>query len=261
MIMMKKTLVALALAATTVSGSAMAWTANGTGGDVDFGGTVTVAPYSTWEILVGSSATGLDGNMVTGDRTAKITLKSSLPVLGIRTNNGFSGDANITPQINFGGKVDLSGFNGGETTLTLDFKDTSNVKKGVMTVPFSAAALVSKSINNGNGIFYGAVLPKNAGDAFFGGLSTSLAGVSTGYSAVTLINNISSDYAGAFDDQGASLTNDTFTSSFDDNTAIFSSYYGAGILSGKQITLTFDSGVPQGSIQWRAQLPVTVSYQ
>ncbi|ENK8257946.1 hypothetical protein AB4C84_004676, partial [Escherichia coli] len=45
---MKKTLIALAVAASAaVSGSAMAWTANGTGGSVDLGGTLTPVTKAT----------------------------------------------------------------------------------------------------------------------------------------------------------------------------------------------------------------------
>ncbi|HEI3186174.1 TPA: hypothetical protein SI321_005057, partial [Escherichia coli] len=52
---MKKTLIALAVAASAaVSGSAMAWTANGTGGSVELGGTLNpVEKVTPWEVKVG----------------------------------------------------------------------------------------------------------------------------------------------------------------------------------------------------------------
>ena len=68
---MKKTLIALAVAASAVvSGSAMAagWEQNGTGGSVDLGGTLTPVEKATpWEVKVGDAVTGLDGQIQKGD--------------------------------------------------------------------------------------------------------------------------------------------------------------------------------------------------
>ena len=68
---MKKTLIALAVAASAaVSGSAMAWTANGTGGSVDMGGTlIPEGKVTPWEVKVGDAVKGLDAEGV-GTRAA-----------------------------------------------------------------------------------------------------------------------------------------------------------------------------------------------
>ncbi|EGJ4498914.1 hypothetical protein INB87_004741, partial [Escherichia coli] len=67
---MKKTLIALAVAASAaVSGSAMAWTANGTGNSVELGGTLTpVEKVSPWEVKTGDAVTGLDAPIQKGQK-------------------------------------------------------------------------------------------------------------------------------------------------------------------------------------------------
>ncbi|MWN89069.1 hypothetical protein GQN24_29560, partial [Escherichia coli] len=98
---MKKTLIALAVAASAaVSGSAMAWTANGTGGSVDLGGTLTpVNVITPWEVKVGAAVNGLDASIRKGDTGADIPVKKAISVLGIRTIKSavFTGQQGISP--------------------------------------------------------------------------------------------------------------------------------------------------------------------
>ncbi|EBW6452845.1 hypothetical protein DPY99_24075 [Salmonella enterica subsp. enterica serovar Oranienburg] len=269
--MMKKKLIALMLGAATVSSSVMAWEPNGLGGKVDFGGVVTINSISTknpWEVFVGGKTSGLDANVATGATTVKIPLSTSIPVLGIRTvsNTAFEGAVGITPQINYGGKVDLSSFNNGTATLTIDANDSSNSKIGTMTAPIYAGAIVSRR-NPGENIdtdrFYGIALPKNAGDAFFGGLSTSDSGVPT-YAGVleSTLKKIDPAFSANWDNQGWGITDERWTGPFSVSGRKYSAYYGSGIQSGEAIVLNLDAPFNSSTvIQWNAQLPIVVSYQ
>lgn len=124
---MKKTLIALAVAASAaVSGSAMAWTANGTGGSVDLGGTLTpIEKVTPWEAKVGDAVTGLDAQIHKGDTKVDIPVKTAISVLGIRTAQkaAFQGQAGIAPQIDFKGAVAYEKFSGSVTDLTLSVTD------------------------------------------------------------------------------------------------------------------------------------------
>ncbi|EAT2902210.1 hypothetical protein A0V81_003865 [Salmonella enterica subsp. enterica serovar Newmexico] len=267
--MMKKKLIALALGAAAVSSSAMAWEANGLGGEVNFGGVVTINSISTknpWEVFVGGKASGLDANVATGATVVKIPLSTSIPVLGIRTKDkaAFRGAVGITPQINYGGKVDLSSFNDGASTLTIDVNDSSNSKIGTMTAPIYAAAEVSvRDPNSSTGGFYrGLVLPKNAGDAFFGGLSTDDSGIPTHAGvAESILDSIEPAFSAHWDDQGLGITDNRWTDSFSPDKD-FNAFYGSGIESGKTIVLNLDSAFNSSTVvQWKAQLPIVISYQ
>ncbi|EHJ7851189.1 hypothetical protein KB152_004507 [Salmonella enterica] len=266
--MMKKKLIALMLGAATVSSSVMAWEPNGLGGKVDFGGVVTINSISTknpWEVFVGGKASGLDANVTTGATTVKIPLSTSIPVLGIRTKDksAFPGAAGITPQINYGGKVDLSSFNNGLTTLTIDVNDSSNSKIGTMTAPFYAAAEVSTRNSVDSTWKRGLVLPKKAGDAFFGGLATNDSGIPTHAGvAESTLDSIDPAFSANWVDQGLGITDDRWTNTFSRSNETFSAFYGSGIQPGEAIVLNLDAPFNSSTvIQWNAQLPIVVSYQ
>lgn len=108
---MKKTLIALAVAASAVvSGSAMAWTGGGNGGSLELGG--TLAPqdkYIPWETSVGAAVSDLNAQIIKGEKAVSISHTSAIPVLGIRNvANGFTGLPLIDPQIDYKGAVDAS---------------------------------------------------------------------------------------------------------------------------------------------------------
>ncbi|MBJ4431454.1 hypothetical protein JGE53_19990 [Salmonella enterica subsp. enterica serovar Give] len=100
---MKKTLIALAVAASAVvSGSAMAWTQTGTGGSLELGGTLTPQDKVTpWEVAVGAANTNLNTDIAKGERIVDIPVNKPIPVLGIRTisTTPFKGVNGISPQI------------------------------------------------------------------------------------------------------------------------------------------------------------------
>ncbi|HAX3345012.1 TPA: hypothetical protein JWL09_005276 [Escherichia coli] len=259
---MKKTLIALAVAASAaVSGSAMAWTQNGTGGSVDLGGTLTpVEKVTPWEVKVGAAVNDLDAQIQKGQKEVSIAVNKAIPVLGIRnaSTNGFEGRQGIKPQIDYNGAIDLDGFSKGVTTLTLKVTDADGNKSGTLSAPFSSAG--ASSWSGGGSVSGSKTLYSSAsGDSFYGGLAKNrnqalLAG------AVELIGALSSDFVGKWVVQGTKWYDGTET--FADQGINYYGVYGSGIEQGKTIKITLDKAASgDDSIQWKASLPVTVSYQ
>ncbi|ELQ4184733.1 hypothetical protein QSO38_002273 [Escherichia coli] len=256
---MKKTLIALAVAASAVvSGSAMAWTASGDGGSVDLGGTLTpVNKVTPWEVKVGDEVTGLDANITKGQSEVSIVTNKVIPVLGIRTQDSvvFKGKPGISPQIDYKDAVNVNGFSSGETTVTLSVSDSSGQKIGTLTSPFSAAAIYHNNGQN-NGMFSG-----SAGHAFYGGLGKSTSGGMNYPSSKRMIESIDASFTEKYV-VGNNDASDPHESRMDEPARSFSGAYGSGILAGKTIKIALDSPA-QGDapIQWKASLPVMVTYQ
>ncbi|WP_340504746.1 fimbrial protein [Escherichia coli] len=259
---MKKTLIALAVAASAaVSGSAMAWTANGTGSSVDLGGTLTPVDVITpWEVKVGAAVNSLDADIRKGDTNVSIPVKKAISVLGIRTvevGKTFQGQSGISPQISYGNAVDVNAFKNGRAPLTLEVKNAGDVKIGTLTSTFASGAEVSWSNSNGySGKFN--VFAANPGDGFFGGLAKSADKIApNGWDIAASILN---EFVANYNDQGAPKE-DSKTENFIKNSVMYSSFYGSGIQAGEEIKITLDQPAASDAIAWNASLPVTVSYQ
>ena len=178
---MKKTLIALAVAASAVvSGSAMAagWEQNGTGGSVDLGGTLTPVTKATpWEVKVGDAVTGLDGQVQKGQKEISISVKNAIPVLGIRNadENGFKGQEGIKPQIDYKGAVDIDGFKNGTTTVYMAVRNEAGENIGSLEAPFYAAAALT--YKNSNGMGSKLIAASDSTGSFFGGLGKSTSAI------------------------------------------------------------------------------------
>lgn len=259
--MMKKTLVAMALVAATVSGSAMAWTPNGIGGTLELGGTLTPPPAPTpWEVLTGAAVSNLDASIKVGDKTVDIPVTTPITVLGIRTvtNKAFPGQLGINPQVDFKGAIDTAQFTNGVTTLTLDIKDAASAKIGQMTAPLSVAG-VSTELAPRNGQL--SVYAERAGSAYWGGVSTLEAGaVNTGTAAKALMDSINPEFTANYDSRGL-VDKGVSNINFNNGNTSFTSAYGSGIVAGQAIKLTLDAPATDDVINWKASLPITVSYQ
>ncbi|HED5924297.1 TPA: hypothetical protein R5T20_005334 [Escherichia coli] len=258
---MKKTLIALAVATSAaVSGSAMAWTQNGTGGSVELGGTLTpVEKVTPWEVKVGDAVSGLDAQIQKGQKEVSIAVNKAIPVLGIRNAdaNGFGGQQGIKPQIDYDGAIDLDGFSKGTTTLTLDVTDADGNKSGTLSAPFSSAA--ASSWTNGGSVAGSATLyASESGNSFYGGLAKNRdAALLSG--AVELIGALSSDFLGKWEAQGRQWSDGV--ESFAEKGITYRGVYGSGIKSGEAIKITLNQAASgDTSIQWKASLPVTVTY-
>ncbi|MDC6785535.1 hypothetical protein [Escherichia coli] len=257
---MKKTLIALAVAASAaVSGSAMAWTANGTRGSVDLGGTLKpVEKITPWEVKVGAAANGLNADIRKGDTKVNVLVKNAIPVLGIRTVEAkpFQGQSGIAPQIDFKGAVAYQQFSNGETKLTLPVTDNAGAPIGNLVAPFIAGAKYSVTGPDANSLYFMAA--GQAGEAYYGGLPTSKSVISD----MSRVDVIDDEFAAKFVGQGQALTGKGYSNSFANTKHKYSSYYGSGIEKGKNITITLKQAASGDAlIQWKASLPVTISYQ
>ncbi|ELO3149708.1 hypothetical protein QWS50_004468 [Escherichia coli] len=255
---MKKALIALAVAASAaVSGSAMAWTANGTGGSVELGGTLTPAEKVTpWEVKTGDAVTGLDARIQKGQKAVDIAVNKAIPVLGIRnqTTDVFPGQAGISPQIDYGTAVNVEAFKNGRAPVTLEVKDDTNARIGTLTTSLGASALVSvKGAWSG----YDHTYSETAGQGFFGGLPKNKDEAPDEDIASSVVPEV----ADHFTNQGVERVPVSVTTEFANTEATYSGYYGAGIETGNTITITLDQASSgDAPIQWKASLPVIVSY-
>ncbi|WP_105492428.1 hypothetical protein [Escherichia coli] len=256
---MKKTLIALAVAASAaVSGSAMAWAPNGTGGSVDLGGSLTpVEKVTPWEVKVGDAVTGLDAQIQKGQKVVDVAVNKAIPVLGIRTQTtqAFPGQTGISPQIDYGNAVNVDAFENGRAPVTLEVKDDTNAKIGTLTTSLGASALVSvKGPWSGFNHSYS----DTPGRGFFGGLPKDKAQAPDENIAFSVMPEVADHYI----DQGVSSSVVGITTDFANTKATYSGYYGAGIEQGKTIKITLDQAASgDAPIQWKASLPVTVFYQ
>ncbi|HGG2483323.1 TPA: hypothetical protein ACJFTH_004723 [Escherichia coli] len=259
---MKKTLIALAVAASAaVSGSAIAWTQNGIGGSVDFSGTLNPKDLVTpWEVKVGDGVNDLNALIKKGQSRVDVAVSKSIPVLGIRTqtNQPFQGQAGISPQINYHGVVDFSQNVWGNAPVTLEVFDNSSNKIGSLQTTLTTAAVYSWK--KGAELQYGGMAAKTSGDSFFGGLGDFSSAL--GYSdAVVELNGLSNEFLEKYTKQGA-VKEIGSTHSFSSVDDTYSAAYGSGIKQGRVLSITLDQAATgDAPIQWKASLPVTVSYQ
>ncbi|HGH2865847.1 TPA: hypothetical protein ACJH3Y_002726 [Salmonella enterica subsp. enterica serovar Typhimurium] len=260
---MKKTLIALAVTASAaVSGSVMAWDASGSGNPVVLSGLLTPQDNITpWEVAIGPAVTTLNADIKKGQKEVYIITENAIPVLGIRTAKAeaFPGQPGIAPQINYGGAVDVDNFAEGVTTLTLDVKNTAGVKIGTVTSSFFAGAGVSRVVpSEGKRDAYSAW----SDGAFKGGLSTNSDGVIKGLGNVlNRVSALAPEIVANFDQQSAPDVSFWRSSDFSSEATIFSAFYGSGIEEGKSIRITLESPAGSDAIDWKADLPITVSYQ
>lgn len=251
---MKKTLIALAMAASAaVSSSAMAWVENGNGGSVDFSGTITPDTITfPWEVKVGSALTGLDAQISAGATAVSLNIPSDSLVLGIRSKDGWiNGAAGISPQIDYHGATGGS-YVRGVTDLTLAVKDAgSDLEIGYLTTKLTTGSLVS------TGSAFYALGAENAGDAFFGGLGRITSGELYGAPEV-LAANVDSTITEHFEKTGnaAGIINVQFT----DPNAQYNAFYVSALESANAVNIQLNDPVTT-DISWKASLPVTVTYQ
>lgn len=255
---MKKTLIALAVAASAaVSGSAMAWTANGTGSSVALGGTLTPADVITpWEVKVGAAVNGLDADIRKGDTKVSIPVKNTIPVLGIRTveAKAFAGSPGMSPQISYGNALDVDAFKASVAPLTLEVKGVDGAKIGSLTTDMFAQARTSMT-GDWNGKFWN--YASQAGQGFFGGVPKSAGNVST----VDRVGGLMPEAGQNYVDQSAPDAGVNYTT-FTGPASTHNAYYFSVVERGKSIKITLDRAVSgDAPIKWNASLPVTVSYQ
>lgn len=258
---MKKTLIALALGATVVSGSAMAWQGGDFNGSLNIGGTLKPSQIQNpWEVEVGQAVSDINGSMIAGNKKASIDVKKAISVLGIRTvqNQPFQGAPGLSPMITYANNaVDFSNAKAGTGVLTLDVSDAGNTKIGTLTAPIYAGAGASSAKPDGTEAKKLAVYANTVGNAFLGGLPENAALADRDpWVTVAAINP---DYVANFDDQKAADF-DVSKTAFASRSYQYSGFYGSGIPAGSKINVMLDNPI-QADTQWKASLPITVSYQ
>ena len=268
---MKKTLMALAVAASAVvSGSAMAagWEQNGTGGSVDLGGTLTpVEKVTPWEVKVGDTVTDLNAQIQKGQKEVSISVNKPIPVLGIRTasNIAFIGQPGISPNIDFSGAIDTNAFNNGKTNLTLSISDKDSGNDiGEMETKLTAGAGYSWSDPNnyGQGEYFSLGGINQTHELFNGDLSRTVSGAMNGLVVDSIANAIFPGVKDKFDYQGIPVQEKVYWTGVLDVDSKHSAYYFSGINSDDVIKLTLKQAAQGDSqINWKASLPITVSYQ
>ncbi|EKS2198905.1 hypothetical protein QBG36_001089 [Salmonella enterica] len=264
---MKKTLIALAVAASAVvSGSAMAWTANGTGDNVELGGTLTpVEKITPWEIQIGAAVTNLDAAIQKNQSVVDVAVNKAIPVLGIRTveAKAFPAQAGVNPVINYNGAVNFNGMKNGVAKLTLSVQNgTTGTKIGTLSADILTGAGVARSDAVGGDAFSAY---SNGNNSFQGGIGSSSGEVVSSLGKLrTLLNSINPEFTANFVQLDKTDVGTWRAPSFADGAAkkgSYSAFYGSGIESGKKIQIKLDAPAAADAIVWKASLPVTVSYQ
>ncbi|EGR8340934.1 hypothetical protein I8B79_004750, partial [Salmonella enterica] len=252
---MKKTLIALAVAASAVvSGSAMAssWSPSGAGGSVDMGGMLTPKTKETpWEVKVGDAVKGLDAKIEKGQKVVDIPVKQAIPLLGIRTQTKepFHGQKGISPQISYGNAVKTDQFDKGHAPLTLEVKDSNGVKIGTAETSVLAAALAS--FDGQGGLHASSLYAAKSGNGFFGGVGKNAAAVVTFPIAAT--SGIFAEATEHYTTQGFKGDPVPGDASFSNPKITYSAFYASGIEKDKNIKITLDKAACcDAPIQWKA---------
>ncbi|EAX4767733.1 hypothetical protein ATM56_005113 [Salmonella enterica subsp. enterica serovar Isangi] len=257
---MKKTLIALAVAASAVvSGSAMAWTNGGNGGSVEIGGTLTPqTKIVPWDVSVGAAVNDLNANILKGESVVSVSLANSVPVLGIRNvANGFKGAPVIDPQINYNGVIDSTQFmedGKGQVYLNATVNDDAGNKIGTMKTILRVAAQANNGIDS-NVMLYAS----SADQGFFGGLPRSESGVFSSSDAYSYAVGLFPGIVDTWSDNGTSFSG-TGEFDFSSSTTTYHAYYASGIPSDAKLVVTLDQPATGDSIPWKVSLPISVTY-
>ncbi|WNI88069.1 F4 family fimbrial subunit [Citrobacter portucalensis] len=285
---MKKTLIALVLTATAVSGSAMAWTANGTGGSMEFGGTIAVTKVPQWLVQMGagdSSFSSVDSDLTGENKELTITSNKAIPFIQVKSKEAYSG-------LNYSlGTMPAFAISGGDdVTITrswvnnkLSFSVPVYINGGVD----KAGAVTFEDVAVGGLMYGGKVNSSSDGIALVVSdnhrVPASLfAGAVGGSSEALDVTNTEGQFnqlgLGSLISEAKALVGATYTTwtdqgwlqsiatntavekfnneSMDKGAAIFS----MGVQSGGAIKLAFTQAVKQNTT-WKAPIKITVNYQ
>lgn len=253
---MKKTLIALTVAVSSaISGSAMAnaWDNGGSGGSVNLGGSLTpVDADSVWEVKVGTGSNNLDAEIASGQQNVDITLSSDLLVLGVRSvAGGFTGGVGLSPQLDYGGALDTSSFQDGKADLTLDVTDTDGNHIGSLSTKLVASGIATIQDNKRT-----TLIATQEGHAFWGGIPGNASLVTDATALAARVDStVTETFLGESYTQVSASTRD-----FTNSSIHFSAYYLSALLTDNPVTIELDNAL-DSAVNWKAQLPVIVSYQ
>lgn len=286
---MKKTLIALAVAASAVSGMAHAWMNGDFTGLVNIGGTITADDYrQKWAWQTGNELANFSATLskLTNSGT-KLTLNvtsNSLILMG-KTNEAFAASAEsgvgAIPVISFSdyqnNPVQLTATGTaqqGVGTLTLPVKASDNdtvIGQAVVNVSYAGALLESKP-NYTATLLRSVGLSDNASKSsiFKGGLLGSNQELNSGNAAaarvaefggpsandlLTQVQVVHSNATSLKDNPNRAMGENMF---HNDGT-VLSASYAIGVASGQTIELTFNNALTQ-TTQWSAPLNIAITY-
>lgn len=257
---MKKTLIALAVAASAVvSGSAMAaWTANGGGGQVEIGGSLTPVTKATpWETAIGTAVTDLNAQIQKNDTKVEVNVPKTLPILAIRSTAQFTGRAGIAPAINYGwiGNV----WKNSSTQASAEVRNEAGVVVGGAHFPLTVQGAMAASKVDGSIPHQKLMFANKKGQAYVGGLPTSANDV---LDVRNIILQGWPDIADKFVLPSGAAWEPNFYETFTDSGWKYSSYYGSVIAKNSKINITMNAPVKADApFKWKISLPATVTYQ
>lgn len=289
---MKKTLIALAVAASAVSGMAHAWTNGDFNGSVDIGGSITADDYrQKWSWAVGSDINGFNNALteLTENRTKlTITVNGDKPILLGKTNEAFS-----TPTEGLGGIPLISitdyenkpvtvlaaegDFNSPDVFFDLAMKNDAGVKIGTVRVNAQAAGVTVVGRGPGHpdkpntAASYSLGYNASGASAYKGGLPENI-GSGGSLNAADAASSIITKFGSLSTDELFQQTKAVYPSlpDYEHDTkkyyetmispnGVKASSYALGIANGQTIVATFDQAVA-ASTQWSAPLNVAITY-
>ena len=281
---MKKTLIALAVAASAVvSGSAMAWTSGEFDNTVNIGGSVTVGDNFSqkWAWQAGTTLSKFNSNtkeMTDDGKKLVITADQDAAILVGKTNEAFMATdvaSSAIPQIAFSdyqkGKVTPVFTNAGNTGtgyLEIPVVDDQSSPIGQAKVNMTVAGVrMIADAARQRGIV-GSVIAENSDNIFFGGVPTEGAGIIThGNIATSFIQSMGGLSAAEMlaqlakvDPTITQIAASTFVQKSNMTGSVTAATYAMGIKSGQALELTFTNPVTQ-TTEWKAPLNVSVTYQ
>ncbi|HAX3083358.1 TPA: hypothetical protein JWI13_004929 [Escherichia coli] len=163
-------------------------------------------------------------------------------------------------MIDYKNAVDFNEASKGTAKLKLDVQDATGTKIGNLEANIFTGAGVARSDAAG-GDAYSAYYD---GASFQGGIGNSGQVIDSLSSLISELNSINPEITANFTqmgktDVGAWRAPD-FAESVDDGGS-YSAFYGSGIKANEKIRITLDQAASgSASIQWKASLPVTVTY-
>ncbi|EKY5936997.1 fimbrial protein [Escherichia coli] len=288
---MKKTLIALAVAASAVSGMAHAWTNGDFNGSVDIGGSITADDYrQKWSWAVGSDINGFSNaltDLTENGTKLTITVSGNKPILLGKTTEAFAapviGGVGAIPVIAFtdfqGNAIQVNGIeqsNAGLGFLPVPMKNAAGSAIGTAKVNITVAGVAGVGGDNPSApetglrslyatpnaryIFTGGMPAVTATKAEIpsGATAANVTALFGSLSAADMLAQIQAVKPTVTDlpsqDQAGKTENMQYT---DGN--VVSAAYALGIADGQTIEAKFDRSVT-ASTEWHAPLNVAVTY-
>ncbi|HAX5023220.1 TPA: fimbrial protein [Escherichia coli] len=275
---MKKTLIALAVAVSAVSGAAHAWTTGDFNGSFDINGTITADQYNDkweWKVGDGLSFHNTTKDMTDGSKTLTITQTEPAAILLGHTKEAFATPTTgvgAIPLISFSdyeqNAVNLEST--GESNkgfFNLPMTDGEGNKLGDVKVNVTAAGLLSYSEKRTKLVGIASVISNDDAKIYNGGLVSSV--TNSGQVASKLVEKFGnynhsallSQLKAVHSDLGSqvSQTSPKSTDMVNTDGDVMASSYALGIDQGQTIVATFTNPVTT-TTQWSAPLNVAVTY-